>query len=144
MVMQLVIGGAFSGKRKIVRERNPKCNWLSAYNCDRVSEWEASWEKGSSLVLEGWERWVADELEKNENSHEIRKSLQSFFQLLKEEERKRENEIVLIMLEIGRGIVPLQKDERTLRDLAGWIAQDAAQVADEVHYVWNGLAKKMK
>ncbi len=142
--MQLVIGGAFSGKSKIVRERNPKCNWLSAYNRDALSEWEARWEKDSTLVLEGWENWVADELEQKENSHEIRRSMQSFFQLLKEEERKRANEIVLIMVEVGRGIVPLHKDERMLRDLAGWIAQDAAEVADEVHYVWNGLAKKLK
>jgi adenosylcobinamide kinase/adenosylcobinamide-phosphate guanylyltransferase len=144
MGMQLVIGGAFSGKRKIVRERNPNCNWLSAYNCDALSEWEARWEKDSTLVLEGWEKWVDDELEKKENVADIRQHFQSFFRLLKEEEQKRENEIVLIMLEIGRGIVPLQKDERTLRDLVGWITQDAAEVADEVYYVWNGFAKKMK
>ncbi|MCL7746578.1 bifunctional adenosylcobinamide kinase/adenosylcobinamide-phosphate guanylyltransferase [Halalkalibacter alkaliphilus] len=142
--MQLIIGGAFSGKRKIVREMKTKCSWLSAYDGDSVSKWDVRWEKDSTLVMEGWENWLAEKLISKKNSNDIRRNMQSFFQSLKEEEQKRDNDIVLIMLEIGRGIVPLQKDERMVRDLTGWVAQDAAEVADEVYYVWNGLSKKIK
>ena len=48
------------------------------------------------------------------------------------------------MLEMGKGIVPLQKKDRRLRDIIGWIAQDAAQLSDQVVYVWNGLSRSLK
>ncbi|GAE24657.1 hypothetical protein JCM9140_600 [Halalkalibacter wakoensis JCM 9140] len=141
--MQLVIGGAFSGKRKIVRKMG-KSSWLSAYNRDPLSKWDSIWEKDSLLVLEGWETWVAHEIEKNEKLANIRLSIREFLQQMKREEKRRDSEIILIVLEVGRGIVPIEKRDRLLRDLLGWIAQDAVEIADEVHYVWNGLHQKLK
>lgn len=143
MGMRIVIGGAFSGKRKIVKEMNRNLSWLSAYKGDVLSEWEERWTTESMLVIEGWEIWLANELRQKENG-DIRSYFQSVFKFLKEEEQKRDNDIVLIMLEVGRGIVPFQNDQRKLRDFAGWIAQDAANIADEVHYVWNGFSKRLK
>ncbi|MCH6264451.1 bifunctional adenosylcobinamide kinase/adenosylcobinamide-phosphate guanylyltransferase [Neobacillus citreus] len=142
--MQLVIGGAFSGKRKIVKSNNGPCSWVSAYVGDSVGDWEAKWENGSTLVMEGWEKWIASELQNGENNDEIRRGFRTILKTLLKEEENRKNKIVLIMLEVGKGIVPLQKDERRLRDLTGWIAQDAASVSDEVIFVWNGLAKRVK
>ncbi|MFC4322244.1 bifunctional adenosylcobinamide kinase/adenosylcobinamide-phosphate guanylyltransferase [Litchfieldia salsa] len=142
--MQLVIGGAFSGKRKWVRETYGNCSWISAYNGDRIEDWETKWEKNTTLVLEGWEQWISSELEKGDTINEIRNEINVFFLRLLEEERNRNSQITLIMLEIGKGIVPLQKDERSLRDLSGWIAQDAASLSTEVYYMWNGLSKRMK
>jgi adenosylcobinamide kinase/adenosylcobinamide-phosphate guanylyltransferase len=144
MVMQLVIGGAFSGKRKVVTGRNGICSWVSAYEGDRVEDWETKWVKGTTLVIEGWEKWIASRLKNSENNDYIRIEFKALFQTLLEEEQKRNNKIVLIMLEIGKGIVPLQKDDRSLRDIAGWIAQDAAHLSDKVDYVWNGLSRRLK
>ncbi|WP_423798106.1 bifunctional adenosylcobinamide kinase/adenosylcobinamide-phosphate guanylyltransferase [Neobacillus sp. SAB-20_R2A] len=142
--MQLVIGGAFSGKRKVVKANHRTCSWVSAYEGDMVGDWEAKWENGSTLVMEGWEKWIASELQNGENNDEIRWGFRTILKTLLQEEENRKNKIVLIMLEVGKGIVPLQKDERRLRDLAGWIAQDAASVSDEVDFVWNGLVKRVK
>ncbi|MBS4215101.1 MULTISPECIES: bifunctional adenosylcobinamide kinase/adenosylcobinamide-phosphate guanylyltransferase [Neobacillus] len=142
--MQLVIGGAFSGKRKVVKANNGTFSWVSAYEGDRVGDWEAKWENGSTLVMEGWEKWIASELQNDENNDEIRRGFKTIFKTLLKEEKNRNNRIVLIMLEVGKGIVPLHKDERRLRDLAGWIAQDAVSVSDEVDFVWNGLSKRLK
>lgn len=144
MEMQLVIGGAFSGKRKVVKRRNETCSWVSAYEGDRIVDWITKWEKGSTLVMEGWEKWIAAELKDREHNDEIRNQFNTLFQSLLKEEQNRNEKIVLIMLEVGKGIVPLQKDDRRLRDLAGWIAQDAAHFSTEVDLVWNGLSKRLK
>jgi adenosylcobinamide kinase / adenosylcobinamide-phosphate guanylyltransferase len=144
MGMQLVIGGAFSGKRKLVRETSGKCSWVSAYKGDRLVDWETMWEMNTTLVMEGWESWISSELSHHENLDEIRSDFKALFLKIQEEGCIRNNQIILIMLEMGKGIVPLQKEERRLRDLAGWIAQDAANISDEVHLVWNGLSKRLK
>ncbi|MDT8859289.1 bifunctional adenosylcobinamide kinase/adenosylcobinamide-phosphate guanylyltransferase [Alkalihalobacillus sp. MEB130] len=142
--MQLIIGGAFSGKRAVVKDRKRKCSWVSSYEGDLLIEWETKWKQNSILVLEGWEKWLADELEQTNNLDQIRRKLKSLFQTIKDKEQEKASEVILIMLEVGRGIVPLEKRERSLRDLAGWVAQDAAEIADQVIYVWNGLSKRLK
>jgi adenosylcobinamide kinase / adenosylcobinamide-phosphate guanylyltransferase len=144
MGMQLVIGGAFSGKRKVVKETNGACSWVSAYQGDRIDDWETHWRHGTTLVFEGWEKWIAAELTTSQNNDDIRSVYKALFQTLFEEEKKRNNNIVLIFLEMGKGIVPLQKKDRRLRDIAGWIAQDAVQLSDQVVYVWNGLSRSLK
>ncbi|MFC2949165.1 bifunctional adenosylcobinamide kinase/adenosylcobinamide-phosphate guanylyltransferase [Virgibacillus sediminis] len=142
--MQLFIGGAFSGKRKIVRKQKEQCSWVSAYDGDAVFDWETNWVKGTTLVMEGWEKWIMAELKINVNNDEIRKKFNTLFQNLLKEEQRRNNEAILVMLEVGKGIVPLEKNDRRLRDLAGWIGQDATVMANKVNYVWNGLAKRLK
>ncbi|KHF40750.1 bifunctional adenosylcobinamide kinase/adenosylcobinamide-phosphate guanylyltransferase [Halalkalibacter okhensis] len=142
--MQLIIGGAFSGKRKIVRKMGKKIAWLSAYDGDLLSDWNTRWTQDSVFVLEGFEKWVGDELARYKNHDQVRSEMKKLFHLIKLEERERKSEALLIMVELGRGIVPIEKNERVLRDLVGWITQDAADLSDQVHYVWNGLSKKLK
>ncbi|MFD1781638.1 bifunctional adenosylcobinamide kinase/adenosylcobinamide-phosphate guanylyltransferase [Fredinandcohnia salidurans] len=142
--MQLVIGGAFAGKRKIVREKYERCSWASAYMGDSLSNWKMKWENDTTLVVEGWEKWIEHELANRKNMNEIRSDFSHLFQAFDVEEKKRNMPIVLIMLEVGRGIVPIQKNDRLLRDVMGWIAQDAVKMSDEVVYVWNGLCKRLK
>lgn len=142
--MQLVIGGAFSGKRKVVRERNKHCSWVTSYEDASLLEWETKWEHGTTLVVEGWEKWIVAELPSSDKNDLIREQFKMILEAMRNEEKRRKDHIVLIMLEIGRGIVPLQKEERRLRDLAGWIAQDAAQLSEKVEIIWNGLTQRIK
>ncbi|MFT4415025.1 bifunctional adenosylcobinamide kinase/adenosylcobinamide-phosphate guanylyltransferase [Fredinandcohnia humi] len=142
--MQLIIGGAFSGKRKIVKGKYETCSWISAYNGDSIMDWKTKWEHGTTLVMEGWEKWIAAELPNSENNDDIRRNFNSLFMEFLAQEHKRKNHIVLIMLEVGKGIVPLYKDDRRLRDLMGWVSQDAARLSMEVEFVWNGLSKRVK
>jgi adenosylcobinamide kinase/adenosylcobinamide-phosphate guanylyltransferase len=142
--MQLIIGGAFAGKREIVRKKHKEFSWISAYQNDLLSDWNQKWRGGTTLVLEGWEKWIKFQMKQEAGDAVIRAEFNMFFQSFLEEEHLRNDEIVLIMLEVGRGIVPIEKDERRFRDLAGWILQDAAKMAEEIQYVWHGMSKRLK
>lgn len=142
--MQLVLGGAFTGKRKVVKEKHQAISWLSSYHKGELWDWKSKWSKDTTLVLEGWEKWILHEVRNNESNDEIRDKFKRLFHSFVQEEKKRNSSIVLIMLEIGKGIVPLEREERRLRDIAGWIAQDAAQLSEQVEIVWNGLSKRLK
>ncbi|MGD6775034.1 MULTISPECIES: bifunctional adenosylcobinamide kinase/adenosylcobinamide-phosphate guanylyltransferase [Bacillaceae] len=143
--MQLIIGGAFSGKRSTVRALHSEdLSWVSAYDEHSLTDWRLNWEGDTPLVLEGWEQWIMNALSLEQDDDSIRQFFYSFLLELKEEERKRSKGIVLIILEMGRGIVPVEKQQRRLRDLAGWFSQDAAKLADDVYYVWHGMNEQLK
>lgn len=142
--MQLIVGGAYAGKRKVVKSNYKEFSWMSAYKGDSLHDWKKQWKASTTLVLEGWEKWVEEELKEDADDLVIQKRLRDTVHKLKEEEEKRNETIVLIMMEIGRGIVPLEQQERRLRDLAGWLLQDATQASDDVQYVWHGLSRKIK
>lgn len=77
----------------------------------------------------------------SESNVDIRKRLKALFMKLLKEEQTRNHKIVLIMLEVGKEIVPVDKNDKRLRDLMGWITQDTAQLSDEVEFVWNGFLR---
>lgn len=53
-------------------------------------------------------------------------------------------EVIIIMDEIGCGIVPMDPSERTYRDMAGRIGQRLAKEADQVHRVICGIGTRIK
>ncbi|WP_173917236.1 bifunctional adenosylcobinamide kinase/adenosylcobinamide-phosphate guanylyltransferase [Halobacillus sp. Marseille-Q1614] len=143
--MQLVVGGAYAGKRKWVREKFYDAQWFSAYDNQPLAQWEQIYENSSSsIVIEGWEVWVRQEWEKVKELEPVRKHFESIIADMKIIEKQRKQPIVLIMLEVGRGIVPVDKDERAWRDLCGWVLQNAAALSEEVHYCWHGLSRQLK
>ena len=52
--------------------------------------------------------------------------------------------IVLVSNELGLGVVPMEREGRRFRDLAGRVNQVIAAQADEVYFVVGGLPVKMK
>jgi len=142
--MWLVVGGAYAGKRRIVKERKKDAYWVSAYHQDKWKNFLGDEFLQSEIVFEGWEEWIKEELEYGRGMEEIRLHISQFFDSLIQQEEQGWLSPTLIMLEMGRGIVPLEKENRMWRDLAGWILQDAAKKSSEVTYVWNGLAQTMK
>ncbi|GIQ67737.1 adenosylcobinamide kinase [Xylanibacillus composti] len=156
--MLLISGGAYAGKRRYLRSRESNLHWHSAYEGMRLAEWQQAWHSASDaaavLVLEGWEQWIADELQQGKSPAVVRKEYGELLQRLKQLEASELGEaaadmssghrVVLLMLEIGRGIVPVLPLERALRDAAGWLQQDAAASCGEAVYIWHGLAKVMK
>lgn len=142
--MLLVVGGAYAGKRSIVRQKVQLSTWLSAYTGDSKDDWNIKWESSTALVLEGWEKWVEAALKQDVTLDELREQFGLLFRTLSIEEKKRGDQVVLIMLEIGRGIVPINAEERKVRDVAGWLLQDATAQAHEVIYVWHGLSLVLK
>lgn len=145
--MQLFIGGACAGKRDAVSSRFPGACWHSAYDGQALETWRESLPRQGVLVLEGWERWLAawlvDEPADAPDDDPLRQRLRRFLATLKDLEREAAIDVVLILPEMGRGIVPLDRAERRLRDLAGWLAQDAAACCEAVWYVRHGLVQRL-
>ena len=52
--------------------------------------------------------------------------------------------LIMVSNEVGLGIVPASESGRQFRDLAGWLNQDLATVADTVVFVASGLPLIMK
>ncbi|MCR6097410.1 bifunctional adenosylcobinamide kinase/adenosylcobinamide-phosphate guanylyltransferase [Salipaludibacillus agaradhaerens] len=145
--MQLIIGGTYSGKRQAVRKLYPskKISWVSAYEGIQLGHWQNMWEEKTLLVLEGWEVWLRDEIEGGRCQLDvIREGYRHTLEAVCSEEKHRNEHAVVIMLEMGRGIVPIAEADRSLRDICGWLQQDAATLAADVTYVWHGLEKKIK
>jgi len=55
-----------------------------------------------------------------------------------------QQDTVLILTDIGRGIVPIDANQRKLRDTCGRLYQRLLGEADEVTRIWYGLAKPLK
>jgi adenosylcobinamide kinase/adenosylcobinamide-phosphate guanylyltransferase len=140
--MQLFIGGACAGKRDAVRQRFDAPHWHSAHAGCRLEAWR-SLPETRCLVLEGWERWIGQRLADEPEDDRLRQAMARELDALRSWEAERGGEAVLILLEMGRGIVPLGRENRRLRDLNGWLAQDAAARCERVRYVWNGLVKSL-
>jgi adenosylcobinamide kinase/adenosylcobinamide-phosphate guanylyltransferase len=144
MGLQLVVGGAYSGKRNVVRDQYDEITLYSAYNEELLTNWRAAYHSSTILVLEGWEEWIKSELCQDKPLEDVRTFFFERIDEICEVENSYDKPVILIMLEMGRGIVPLKEEERTLRDIAGWVLQYAANKADSVQYCWHGLVKPIK
>lgn len=142
--MHCVIGGAYAGKRDAVRARYDALAWHSAYAGAELEDWKKRALPGTTLVLEGWEQWLATALADNGDDDRLRQCFTETLDALVSAERERDLRVVLVLLEMGRGIVPIAAIDRRLRDLAGWLAQDATERAERVSYVWHGLVKDLR
>lgn len=142
--MRVVVGGAYAGKRSVANKLVQQSTWISSYAGDTWQDWQNKWIHKTDLILEGWENWILSLLQKGLTIEEVRTNFQHLIQQIEIEESQREEKVILIMLEMGRGIVPLSVEDRHVRDCMGWILQDAVEMADQVIYVWHGLNKSLK
>ncbi|WP_409290023.1 bifunctional adenosylcobinamide kinase/adenosylcobinamide-phosphate guanylyltransferase [Peribacillus sp. SCS-37] len=140
--MQLVIGGAYSGKRKFLRSTGLEFNLVSAYMGQSMEDALNYPGSQGSLAVEGFEVWIKKQLLSNERN--IRQEFIQYYQSLIKLERERGITVFLLMIEMGRGIVPVDSMDRKWRDYAGWVQQDAAKVSEAVYYVWHGLPQRIK
>ncbi|PSL46922.1 adenosylcobinamide kinase /adenosylcobinamide-phosphate guanylyltransferase [Salsuginibacillus halophilus] len=134
--MQLVVGGAWSGKRNIAASLAEADGiWLHA------EEDQLNAKEQKTMIVDGWDVWVQARIACGSTPEQVR--LQ-FREKLKELKAIKSRQVILIMEEAGRGIVPLEQADRFFRDANGWMAQDAAHEAEEVHHVWHGLCRQLK
>ncbi|WP_432363617.1 bifunctional adenosylcobinamide kinase/adenosylcobinamide-phosphate guanylyltransferase [Sporosarcina sp. UB5] len=126
--MRVVIGGAYNGKR----------DYLKKMLADVPHEWvDTSCGKleipaGGIVVIDRIEHWLAKtELPEAEAVEFILKSIKG-------------KDVIFILTDIGRGIVPMDADMRALRDACGRLYQRLIAQADEVTRVWYGLAQTLK
>jgi adenosylcobinamide kinase/adenosylcobinamide-phosphate guanylyltransferase len=139
-----VVGGAYSGKRNVVREQYNELTWHSAYDKKQILNWKSTLHTSSVIVLEGWEEWIKNELLTYSTLDEVKAYFIEIIDQCCELEKKHKKTVIFIMLEMGRGIVPLHEEDRNLRDISGWVLQHATKKADTVRYCWHGLCKTIK
>lgn len=142
--MQLFIGGACAGKRDIVAARFPEAVWHRMGEGGALSVWRDRLVPGRPLVITGWVDWLAEALVGTRDDDRLRGRLADELAAMTAAERQTGGEAVLIVPEMGRGIVPMAAEDRRLRDLAGWLAQDAAARAEAVWYVRHGLVRCLR
>jgi adenosyl cobinamide kinase/adenosyl cobinamide phosphate guanylyltransferase len=74
-----------------------------------------------------------------------RRSFQSWIgQWLAWEEKVINAKLILIGSDIGKGIVPVGKEDRQFRDLVGWCFQDLVEQASRVDLIWYGINQQLK
>ncbi|BAQ09868.1 hypothetical protein OXB_1397 [Bacillus sp. OxB-1] len=123
--MHVYIGGAANGKRDYVRSMlaGREVSWYEGKLPERVD---------STVVVAGLENWMAGtELSEAEA---VRQALESL----------KGQEVIVILTDIGRGIVPMDPALRELRDRCGRLYQRLLAEADEVTRIWYGLAQTLK
>ena len=133
--MHVVIGGAYSGKRQYVRTKWSSFQLISAYEGKDYNETL----KDDIVVYEGFEIWVKQMMDKGKTNDEIVEWFRQWLTSIENPENT-----VLIMLEIGKGIVPMEEQNRRLRDVVGWIQQEAVKQAATVTSIWHGLAMQIR
>lgn len=125
---KLIVGGSFQGKLNFV------CEQLQ-YSKNQVVCSEEYIEKGmqNRSVLYGFHRIMQCWLEDGKSPEDLVEIL-----------LKDENLQVIISDEVGRGVVPLEKDERYSREQIGRALCKIASSVDQVYRIQCGLATKIK
>lgn len=128
--MHVYIGGAHNGKRAYVTKSlaSRDSEWFEAElpeegdakNSDRV------------LVLAGLENWLSTvDVSEEEAIAQVMRAISH-------------REAIVILTDIGRGIVPIDAKQRQLRDTCGRLYQRLMGEADEVTRIWYGIPQIVK
>ncbi len=138
--MQSVIGGAGSGRRAIVAERYPRACWHQLAAGEGAAACLAAHERSEILVVDGIADWLAAVLAETPDDDALRGVWSGLLDGL----AAAPGEVVLILDEMGRGIVPMDPAARRLRDHNGWLVQAAVARSQAVWYLRHGLCKRLK
>jgi adenosylcobinamide kinase / adenosylcobinamide-phosphate guanylyltransferase len=141
--MQFVTGGAFNGKSQWVRETNEQeMKWINL--SEELTLPQPDFFQ-NTVVLEGLEYLILNEVRKEKEIEMIRSEFHSLFEKwMNWEETSAYRNVIWIGSEIGRGIVPVDPTDRKWRDLTGWVYQDLVKLADSVYEIWFGLPQRLK
>lgn len=126
--MRVIIGGAHNGKRTYVK------TLLEEQGIDNVQWFDGELPSPGSgkVVLAGIEKWLEQcGLGEEEAISRVIQSVEN-------------RDAILILTDIGRGIVPISAGQRELRDVCGRLYQRLLAEADEVTRIWYGIAKTIK
>ncbi|MEW5321886.1 bifunctional adenosylcobinamide kinase/adenosylcobinamide-phosphate guanylyltransferase [Geobacillus thermoleovorans] len=138
--MHFVIGGAFQGKRKWVRERygindGVHIIWHNGY----VEPYgpPGGVETAKTVVLDGLEASIRPRPDADE--------WESYFRAWQRwEAAKPDRTVVWIGTDVTQGVVPVDPEERRWRDAVGMCYQRLASMCCRVDRIWCGLAERLK
>lgn len=126
--MKLIIGGAYQGKMDYVMSKYKitaeKIADGAALNVSRISDFEC---------INNFHLLVKNLLENNRNPIELTEKI-----LLENPD------VIIILNEIGNGIIPLERSERIWREEVGRVGCFLAERAESVERIVCGSAVKIK
>jgi len=132
--MRVFVGGAFNGKRAYVRQliSGRDVQWIECSEVDTLPEVCAE-----TIVLAGLESFVERNLGRPEGLviEEFMRKLHTYLE---------QSDVIVIVTENGRGIVPIVPETRELRDRCGRLSQQIFKEATDVTRIWYGLAETLK
>ncbi|MEK4699070.1 bifunctional adenosylcobinamide kinase/adenosylcobinamide-phosphate guanylyltransferase [Solibacillus sp. FSL R7-0668] len=135
--MHVILGGAHNGKHAYV-ERTIQSLEQSEVVYFKGKLPDAAYDKiGKVLVISQFEKIVVPFLDQPEQI-----IAQEIFEQI--ERLTKNNELYCICNDMSRGVVPLEKEARQLRDTCGRLYQLLCAHADTVTRVWYGIPQQLK
>lgn len=125
--MHIIIGGACNGKRDYVRTMlaGREAEWFEGVIPEHLDRCQL-------LVVAGIEKWLAEtKLSEADAIDYVLAAVAG-------------RDVIVVLTDIGRGIVPIDAQQRKLRDACGRLYQRLTAEADEVTRIWYGIAKTLK
>ncbi|MGA3599319.1 bifunctional adenosylcobinamide kinase/adenosylcobinamide-phosphate guanylyltransferase [Lysinibacillus agricola] len=130
--MHVFIGGAYSGKTDYVMNllADQKVELVDGYVPDDTPASDV-------LVIKNLEKWlVTQDLEDDEV---IVRTILTRLKTLEEN-----CALYIIVTDMGRGVVPMEKQARLLRDTCGRLYQALFAEAEHVVRIWYGIGEQIK
>ncbi|MDM5233275.1 bifunctional adenosylcobinamide kinase/adenosylcobinamide-phosphate guanylyltransferase [Lysinibacillus pakistanensis] len=130
--MHVFIGGAYNGKTDYVMTllEDQEAVLVDGYLPESIPECDV-------LVIKGLEKWlVTQNLEEDEA---LVNAMLTRLQALEENRT-----LYIIVTDMGRGVVPMEKQARLLRDTCGRLYQALFAEAERVIRIWYGIAEQIK
>lgn len=135
--MQIIIGGAYNGKRKFVREKLLKHIKGNLYFFEGELPGESMFGEEDTIIIGNFEKMILqkEHLEEEVIAEEIFNRVNQLNQ---------QAHVICICTDIGRGVVPLSKEERKLRDTCGRLYQKLFSESEKIIRVWYGIPQILK
>ena len=125
--MHIIIGGAYNGKRGYVRTMlaGREVEWFEGVMPKHS-------DTGQVMVVVGIDKWLAEtKLSEADAIDYVLSAVAG-------------RDVIVVLTDIGRGIVPIDAQQRKLRDACGRLYQRLMAEADEVTRIWYGVAQTLK
>ena len=128
--MHIVFGGAYNGKRQYVLAQ------LANESYEEYSG-EIPSEACKTVIISNFEQLVMKYRQMDEL--EVAQTIVGQIKAL-----SKQVTVICICNDIGRGIVPMDRDERFIRDACGRVYQALFKEAESIVRIWYGLAERIK
>lgn len=125
--MILVFGGAYQGKLRFVAEKYGY-GMEDIYRCNENDEIDFS-----KPVIADLGNYVLGMIRRGENPLEFVHENKCNFK-----------DKIIVITDVGSGIVPMTKEQRLFRDNIGKITQILSRESDEVYRLFCGIGEKLK
>lgn len=133
--MHVYIGGAYNGKRKFVMDKYKGEGHIHLY--DGVLPEEAVFLPSDIVVVSRFESIIANASLQSED--QLVDSIMERLLLV-----NNCTTLICICTDIGRGIVPLDRQQRFVRDTCGRLYQALFEKSNTVTRIWYGLPQILK